>query len=42
LGNLLGVTLPRHGQADFVGCPMAWLELVLPYTKTGKQLAVAA
>jgi hypothetical protein len=32
----------RSRQAGFVGCPMSWLKLVLPHTKTAKQLAVAS
>ncbi len=31
----------KHQASDFVGCPMSWLEQVLPYIAGSRQLAVA-
>jgi hypothetical protein len=31
----------KHQTLDFVGCPMAWLEQVLPHLRGGSQLVVA-
>jgi hypothetical protein len=30
----------KHQASDFVGCPMAWVEQVLPYVRGGSQIVV--
>jgi hypothetical protein len=31
----------KHQVLDFVGCPMAWLEQVMPHVRGGSQIVVA-